>query len=912
MITELEMPNGQVLELESDAELSNEAIQNVINKLRQDEPELFKAPTKQGPRQQQTANYEKDLPYFTKEEIIEGARPWVKGIGGGAIGILGGLMSANPAVGLAAGIGGAQLVDSTFDYIRQLAGVDAPQTASEAFMKQMGNLKRNTEEELIGDLGMRAIGLLAKGPTGWLMNKIASRMKTKETIGKDLFVASTESGDIIAKNMEEAKAIEERIPGLKFTTAHQRGDLGSFAVERGVRKADKKAEQEFTRRTQKNTEALGSYLESQLGKLGGEEFEEFASQAKRQVDDFAAKAKQDSELGHAQRVAEFDRVAATKRAQQDQFEAQRQQELRQIELDRTRGYDESIAQRQAMVDSKRPDPRRSLREVGDIAKEEHALMLKDVNKMEEAMYNELPNFDVPYSDRVLRDKISSISKLKPGEGEGNIPSSFLDNMKALDRIAESGRMPTLRDLQGLRSTVKEEIAALQSVKGTPQGNNRKLARASEYNKVIDNIFKEIESNEMFFTDAERGFRKQLQRANAFTKQKFDRFYGDSIGGQIGAPKGYGQKPLQSELVGPKVFKPDTKGGAGNSREFMETFGSNPRVVSAMQDYVDQDFIKNVTDINSFNKWRFEHKETLSNLNSTSRYDSWENAQSALERAASRKGKMEAEMKRERSVIEASNLAVRKEMEESIARGKGQLDEVSKANAARVAEANAAQEEFNNSILGKVVGREPKFVLDRLIKKQYSSKEYSELLRQVKGNPQAEEALHNSYVRKLVDASKPNDKSDAFARSFNGQYGKLKKLMDDHDGALKIIKETRPEKVAALEDYRDVLNIMARSERPTPAAKDEDFVETAMRLASTALGLKKRRYLNTVRGVMHLDKFMNKHEASELLRRAMFDPDLAYSLKYLAQSGDQGRFHKQQIKLRIGGRLIDASGIVEDE
>jgi len=86
----------------------------------------------------------------------------------------------------------------------------------------------------------------------------------------------------------------------------------------------------------------------------------------------------------------------------------------------------------------------------------------------------------------------------------------------------------------------------------------------------------------------------------------------------------------------------------------------------------------------------------------------------------------------------------------------------------------------------------------------------------------------------------------------------------------------------------------------------------MRLASTALGLKKRRYLNTVRGVMHLDKFMNKHEASELLRRAMFDPDLAYSLKYLAQSGDQGRFHKQQIKLRIGGRLIDASGIVEDE
>jgi len=835
---------------------------------------------------------------ITAERVIEGTRPYAKTIGGGLVGGLIG-MTATPAGGLAAGIGTSQLIDSAFDYARQLAGVDEFKSIEEVLKQQGKRLKANTEEELVGDLGLRALGLIAKTPGAWVLSKIMKKSaKTPSKVGKELFNIPTNRG-VIPVNRAEAERLQE-LTGVQFTTAQQRGDYGSLVVEKGALQDIKTAE-DFKDLTKKNTERLDKYLNDSLGSVGEEELKGFAKESRQKIMDFTAGKQQEIQLDAARQGAKVEQNLTQNRQKFEQDRLRRQAEQDAFVAERQAGFEQQQAKRQSAVDEATPQNAVDSYDTGSVLRNEYASGLEAIKQQEDLLYKDIPEFHIPNLGTNIRKNIAKISERMPGSPSGqDIPELFAKHQKLLDEVDDN---VTVSELRGMLSTTKDAMSRLKAAEGSKDANPKELKRLVEYHDKLKRVFDDIADGKGYFTDAQRDVKEAISKATTLTRQKFDKYYGDTVGGKIGKTLGYGRHKLAEEKIGDSVFKTGNN-GAVSTRQFMNTFGESPSAMKAMNDHIDTSFINKVKDLKSFRKWKKDHGPALKNLGLENKYATWETAQDSFERAALRHKDMEVSFANQQKALNESFKRQEAELKVGEAEGNKTLGTIGNIEKTKLAEVKTIKDQFESSYLAKVIGEEPDLIMSDIVNPTGSLSKFKSMLRQVKGNSQAEEAFKNSYIRELVRQSKEVEKGDAFVETFHGQYKKMKTLLHQHRRALEAIKKTDPDKVQALNEFHKTLDVLSRSEAPIRTEGKKDMVDEFMRLVSTGLSLKKRRPVNLIRGALKLEKHLDKDEFSELFRRAMFDPELAYNLKYLGKGDWKEKFHLNQLMHRFAGRTVD--------
>jgi hypothetical protein len=209
--------------------------------------------------------------------VLEGfgsAAGAIIGGGGGATGgtLLGpgGTIAGGAAGGVAGGALGYSMADRFTDMLQEWLGYYEP-------MPVMLHMQKAGEAAVEGatyEMGGMAAGPMLKGAgrgAAWAKSKIyPSDRQAKQAAGKVL-AAFTNKGPIIVENMEQAKALEEMIPGLKFDLGQATGDQGALkyiieGVDDSVELAAKRAEREAA-----NMKAITDFIKKQKGPRGAED-----------------------------------------------------------------------------------------------------------------------------------------------------------------------------------------------------------------------------------------------------------------------------------------------------------------------------------------------------------------------------------------------------------------------------------------------------------------------------------------------------------------------------------------------------------------------------------------------------------------------------------------------------------------
>ena len=97
----------------------------------------------------------------------------------------------------------------------------------------------------------------------WPFGRAATEQKAGEIIA-----ANTSSGPWIAKNAEQAQALEETIPGLKFSRGQATKDPAVIKFERARAKGGGPDASQGAEQTAKNTEAIKTYIDKRKGAEG--------------------------------------------------------------------------------------------------------------------------------------------------------------------------------------------------------------------------------------------------------------------------------------------------------------------------------------------------------------------------------------------------------------------------------------------------------------------------------------------------------------------------------------------------------------------------------------------------------------------------------------------------------------------
>lgn len=231
--------------------------------------------------------WEKPLP-LGQRLIDNYARPVLQGLGGAAGIIIGGGGGAvggtavAPGPGTVAGgtaggvIGGGMgyaIGDEIADILQEWLGYYEPVPV----MMNLQEASQNVAEGMAGEMLPAAGGAVvkgSKGAAGWLGKTRAGKYlgdllpKTEKGAKKkagEILAAFTANGPLVAKNMEEAKALEELIPGLKFDLGQQAGDVGAIKfMKEGVNDSGKLAVARAERQAA-NTKAIQAFIEKTKG-----------------------------------------------------------------------------------------------------------------------------------------------------------------------------------------------------------------------------------------------------------------------------------------------------------------------------------------------------------------------------------------------------------------------------------------------------------------------------------------------------------------------------------------------------------------------------------------------------------------------------------------------------------------------
>ena len=365
---------------------------------------------------------------ITPEEIAAVARPVLEAGGLAVGGVLaapaaiasGPFAPAVEAAGATLGYAaGAQLADVA----ESLLGVREPQSVIDEVQEIPSDLIRGAKFEL-GGRSIGALGGVIFRSGKALYNKIPafSRKRLEQKAG-EVLVGHTSEGAIYAENAAQAREIEKRIPGIKFTKAQLTKDPKIVQLERTI---ELEQPQMLLRQRAESTDLLRQHLDEAFPEKAG----------------FEAAV----DVATAQQRA----IRAGTESAQDLVEA----ELNNL----SRGMDVQASGRALHA---------SLQGMKTAAKEKAS-----------ALYEAIPNVQLNISD-LKKDFINLLKPTVKGEPAKNVPEVLRGVIKQT-----FGEDPTLgfQDLRGLRTLILNEKRALQ---GSATPNPSALMRLEKAHAAIE-------------------------------------------------------------------------------------------------------------------------------------------------------------------------------------------------------------------------------------------------------------------------------------------------------------------------------------------------------------------------------------------------------------------------------------------
>jgi hypothetical protein len=830
-------------------------------------------------------------PLTPKRIVSNIARPVISGLTSATGAIIGTPEAPGPGTILGGGIGYA-IGEEIADKLDEFLGLRERQPLMVEIKESAADVAEGATYEMGGQV-------LAKG-IGGVVNFVAKRMQgipltkagAKRSVGKQL-IAQTDNGPLVAKNYEDARELEELIPGLKFRVGQLTDDPGVVKFERArARMTGDTAAGQAELQTQ-NTEALKAYI---------------------------TKVKGGADIGD---------VTGALRAEREGIETGLTEAQKALE-------------RETVGISGGPGAVETGQQIRSAARSGQAESRKEAGKL----FEDVPQFEIDASR--ISSKIDELSQPinRFEDIEGNVPKEFARIKEALK---ESNGIATPDDLQGLRSSLTD---SLRDAQGAASPNNKMTSRISKLIDEVDTVLKEAGevspqarykgkiirtdklnkelskineklATESHFTDETVNIDqtyKELQSAKVpgimQQVQEGSKEYSDRIAKQYriefgkDAPmiqgtekvsiakaktrKGEIQKILSESVEIPKTemeasakklktaqqffkkeviekykhgtigdilkksakgdkvgnaqvasrfFKPGQK-GLQQADEFINAIGDNPQAKQAMEDYIKQDLLEYATNPvtgevteTKLKTWLAKYKPALKKYGLENKFDSIVKARQSLDDALVLKNK------------------------------------------------------FDKSQASKLLNSDVDKALQNALSSGSKRTEVRKLIKALKGDKKAISGLQNSLIDQIIYKDVAEQTPRTMAK-LNDQYLKYKPALDE------AFKDT-PEKIRALNVYRDVMEKLEIG-KYSPIGGGSDTAENIVSGIAKRFGLSNSRIVSIVKSVAGILKGNSDKTIDTMLNRAAYDPDFAYTLMLIAK----GR-KPDVVKRRFYGHFISS-------
>ena len=520
-------------------------------------------------------------PLTFTQQMIKSARPYLQGLGatGGAVlGAASGLLTgpgapvASPAGAVAGGGLGYAIGDEISDILENWARLKEPEPLIASLTEAGKNIVIGGAYEAGGQSIAPALGLAAKEAmkvpaieygivsARELLGKAPAMTEEgiKKLAGKVL-MANTSKGPWIAKNVEDARALEEAIPGLQFTYAELTGDPALIKLQRATEREPGQFAQEIIERRNQNNKAIREFLKSK--------------RPEGEIDDVL------SAFGGEKKKAEA------------MVETGRQALETETQKLGTGG---------------------GAMEAGQAIRTEAMAAKTGAKKAGKSLYKEVPQFEIDAEPLIetLDSVTQPMSKIE--NVEKNVPWGPVNRLRQV--LEDSGNMVTPKDLDGFQSEIKAEIRQLKS--GTGEVNERKLARLNTINSAIDSLLQKAST-------AEEPAAQALKKARTFWSNEVISKFKKGDVGEILATKGGGEYRVKDSQIASKFFKSGPGGQESARNFIKAVGGSpkamNAIEDAIKQDLLSNFSGGEVTE-KGLERWLFKNKQALQELNLTSKFD----------------------------------------------------------------------------------------------------------------------------------------------------------------------------------------------------------------------------------------------------------------------------------------------------
>lgn len=529
-----------------------------------------------------------------KERISRVARPLLQG-GGATVGAI-----AGAPLGPASSVVGGGLLfavgDELADLLDQFMGLKSPQPLGVELTEAGKNVAIGFAWEMGGQIpgallkvtvpalkSMKAKKLAGKQPTGTPITTAAAKQKAGKVLA-----ANTSNGPLIAKNTDDAKALEDAIPGLKFSWGQLTDDPSIIKFERATAREPGNFAAAQREQVAQNTVAIREFINKQKG-----------AGVLEDVTTPLAAQKQAAEVG----------VEAAGRG----LEAE------------------------ASILAGGPSPVAA----GQIIREEAKKGVSGARQAAGALFKDVPDANLD-AGSLAKKAIHLKTPFTKFEAEGNIPEILEITIK---NIEESGGKISVDDLQGLGSELKEQI---RDISKSASPNNRKLSRLTGLLDEVENVLGtagkdtsetlaissgmgiQIDTPESL---AGIGARKLKTATTFFRKEVINKFKKGAVGDIL-----RGEDKIENAQVASRLFKPGPPGEQA-AGEFVKALGDNPAAREALESAINQNLLANATNPLTgeitemgLNRWLKKHSLALNKLGLKNKFNSLLKARKQLDEA----------------------------------------------------------------------------------------------------------------------------------------------------------------------------------------------------------------------------------------------------------------------------------------
>jgi hypothetical protein len=432
-------------------------------------------------------------------------------------------------------------------------------------------------------------------------------------------------------------------------------------------------------------------------------------------------------------------------------------------------------------------------------------------------YAKIPK-NITVQSSPLKDFIKSVVDEFKNRGGGNksYPGEFIGKMK--NKIKSGDGTVSFDQLREWRSWLLEDIRAAKS------GAEPNLKLARRLGQIREGVEKTMDQ---LLKSKDEAVKLQYDKASKIFKKYYDMYRGGTVG-EVLSPSGkVGKSSVPSKFFSNPEAADDLIRGVGKEKaaEFVE-------------DYIGFTISNKILDSSSATKaWLFKNKEML---NKYGLYDKY------------------------------SQMAKKMEVSEKVL---AELTDFNKGVASKVLDSNV------DNVIESVFGKSGT--------KTNSASLMNDLLNMpgIKGNDAALNGIKSAFKDFILKRAKTYGGDGVEMHT----VAKMNKALEENMNAMRVLYRGDMKKVQALQDYKKVLSYLQRNMNVTASGGSttaekmsqvkEGFISNALQLMAIKLG--KGWFFSSVKRLwnsfLNFPKNMTESMKEDFLRKALLDPDAAYTL-----------------------------------